>query len=59
MGQSKLDREVQSKIQSLSETTPCDPSHAAEIETWQRALRWQQGEEVPPPDAIPGQCRDC
>ena len=53
------DREVQSKLQSLAETEPCNSMHAAELEAWQRALRWQQGEKVPTPDAVPGQCRDC
>lgn len=53
------DRVVQALIQSLSETVPSVPAQAAELEAWQRALRWQQGEKVPTPNIVPGQCRDC
>jgi len=56
---SKNDREVQSKLVILADTQPMDSSHAADILAWQRALRWQQGEDIHTPDAVPGQCREC
>jgi hypothetical protein len=56
---SKIDREVQAKLAILAETQPMDAAHAADILSWQRALRWQQGENIHTPDAVPGQCREC
>lgn len=56
---SKNDREVQSKLAILDDTQPIDAAHAAEIESWKRALSWQQGYNIHAPDAVPGQCREC
>ena len=57
--QSKTDREVQSKLAILADTQPMDAAHAADVLSWQRALRWQQGEDIHAPDGVPGQCREC
>lgn len=54
------DRELEAKVQNLSETLPCGALHAVQLEAEQRALRWALGDKtVCLSDSVPGQCRDC
>jgi hypothetical protein len=53
------DRELEVKVQNLQETVPCSATHAVQLESEQRALRFALGEKVSLSDAVPGQCRDC